>query len=155
MRSFQYFVVHHSASALRTTVADIRKWHVEENGWDDIGYHRIVDRWGRKHPGRRVGLGGAHTRGLNGRCYAVCAVGNNLNPRSAWRPSQWAAIAELWAAAQEIFPGIILAGHRDIVRHGSTECPGLDIRAELLGPDRRTLEEEVEQWKTLNPGIAA
>ena len=32
------FVVHHSASDPdKTTVSDIRKWHVEENGWDDVG----------------------------------------------------------------------------------------------------------------------
>ncbi len=155
MRTFQFFVAHHSASPLRTTLADIRKWHVEENGWADIGYHRIVDRWGTKHAGRPVGRGGAHVRGKNGRCYAVCGIGNNLNPRSAWRPAQWAAISELWEAAQQVFPGIILVGHKDLVRPGSTECPGLDIRAELLGPNRRTLEEELEEWKTRNPGIAA
>lgn len=150
MRSFKYFVVHHSASPLKTTVADIRAWHTDPkprgNGWSDIGYHRIITANGKRHAGRPVGRGGAHVRGLNGQCYAVCLTGNNLKLRSEWTGYQWAALRELWEAAQIIFPGIILCGHRDLVRPGSTECPGLDIRAPLIRPSRLTMKQEIERY---------
>ncbi len=144
MRSFRYFVVHHSASPLRTTVADIRKWHVDERGWSDIGYHRIIAKDGTRYVGRPVGRGGAHVRGKNGQCYAVCLVGNNLKRRSKWTPHQWVALRELWEAARIVFPGIILCGHRDLVRPGATECPGLDIRRRLLGT-RAFRREDIEK----------
>jgi hypothetical protein len=31
--------------------AEIRRWHVEQRGWRDIGYHWVVDRDGATAPG--------------------------------------------------------------------------------------------------------
>ena len=27
-------------------VAEVKRWHVEDNGWSDIGYHFLIDRDG-------------------------------------------------------------------------------------------------------------
>ena len=48
-------IVHHSASSLSTTVDDIRRWHVEGNGWNGIQLygHRDVSS-GTECPGLDV-----------------------------------------------------------------------------------------------------
>ena len=28
-------------------IEEIRKWHVDQNGWDDVGYHFIIRRDGK------------------------------------------------------------------------------------------------------------
>ena len=39
-------IVHHSASPRSTTLKDIRRWHVDERGWEDVGYHFVIDGFG-------------------------------------------------------------------------------------------------------------
>ena len=56
-------------------VAEIRRWHVQERGWRDIGYHRIVDRDGAVAPGRRETEIGAHVEGHNRGTIGICMLG--------------------------------------------------------------------------------
>ena len=129
----QRFVVHHSASdPARTTVEDIRHWHVDENGWDDIGYHRIISSIGTIELGRDPSYIPAAQRGHNTGTFAVCLVGDNTKPEWRWHSEQVHALLKLWVAMRELYPNIELVGHRDLVP--GTQCPGLDIRAMLLGP---------------------
>ena len=37
---------------------DIRKWHVEERGWSDIGYHKVIRRDGTVEDGRDLNVSG-------------------------------------------------------------------------------------------------
>ena len=127
------FVVHHSASDPdHTTVDDIRKWHVEENGWDDIGYHRIISNLGFNEVGRNLTYDPAAQLGHNDGTFAICVVGDNTKEMWRWNRLQVDALLKQWMAAQVMFPGIEPFGHRDIV--SNTLCPGLDIRPMLLGP---------------------
>lgn len=57
-------VVHHTESH-DASAAEIRRWHVEGNGWDDIGYHYIIRADGKIEPGRPVNVTGAHAKGRN------------------------------------------------------------------------------------------
>ena len=45
---------------------EIRKWHVEDNGWDDVGYHYIIKRDGTLQTGRDESMVGSHARQVNG-----------------------------------------------------------------------------------------
>ena len=56
-------------------VAEIRRWHVEQRGWRDIGYHWIVDRDGAVAPGRRETEIGAHVEGHNRGTIGICLLG--------------------------------------------------------------------------------
>lgn len=53
----------------------IKKWHIEENGWSDVGYHFIIRRTGEVEKGRPIDIQGAHTRGHNKGSLGVCLVG--------------------------------------------------------------------------------
>lgn len=58
-------VIHHTASP-DWSVDRIRKIHVEENGWDDIGYHWLIRKDGTIEAGRSMDKNGAHAKGRNG-----------------------------------------------------------------------------------------
>jgi N-acetylmuramoyl-L-alanine amidase len=74
-REWTGIVVHHSASPLSTTIRDIRKWHVEENGWSDVGYHFVIESDGTVRAGRPLDRIGAHARGRNATHIGICLVG--------------------------------------------------------------------------------
>ncbi len=126
-------IVHHSASSLNTTVEQIRRWHVDQNGWSEVGYHFVILRGGTISKGRPLPYQGAHAKGSNSNSIGVCLVGDNTTESDGWTPAQVASLHRLWDSVQVIFPGIEIFGHRDV--SGGTECPGLDVRALILGPN--------------------
>ena len=72
-----YFaVVHHTAGSNSYTAAQsaaivraIELYHVKGNGWNDIGYNFLVDKYGQVFEGRIGGIErnvvGAHAEGFN------------------------------------------------------------------------------------------
>ena len=60
-------------------VAEIRRWHVEANGWRDIGYHHLIGRGGEHGVGRPETEIGAHVIGHK------CRHPRHLPDRRPWR----------------------------------------------------------------------
>lgn len=56
-------------------VAEVRRWHMEERGWKDIGYHYLIDRDGAVATGRQIKQTGAHVQGHNTGTVGVCLIG--------------------------------------------------------------------------------
>lgn len=88
MARIEYLVVHHTATPTSWTVERLRKLHVEQNGWRDIGYHYVIrlndegfaeTHIGRPHDGStdlEPWEYGAHVRGSNSRSLGLAMVGN-------------------------------------------------------------------------------
>lgn len=56
-------------------VAEIRRWHMQDRGWSDIGYHWIIDRDGTIQAGRAETTIGAHVQGHNAGTIGVSLIG--------------------------------------------------------------------------------
>ena len=65
MRTINKLYIHHSESPDTTTINDIRRWHVQENKWSDIGYHYVLTPNGTLEQGRPVDKVGAHVKDDN------------------------------------------------------------------------------------------
>jgi hypothetical protein len=142
--------VHHTAGSNSYTQADvpaiirgIYAYHVNGQGWSDIGYNFLVDRFGRTWEGRYGGVDraviGAHTLGYNSWSFGVSAIGNFES--TAVPSAVTTALTNLiaWKMTVHGMPptGTVFAkdknfarisGHRDAV---GTECPGTRLYAQL------------------------
>ena len=134
MNKIEELIIHHSASRRNVSVATIRKWHTDPkpqgNGWDDIGYHYIITANGKLHVGRPLPRTGAHAP-PNSKRIGCCVTGDNTNPAHAWVEPQLVTLRQLVAAVRLLWPQIKVKGHRQVMRPGYTECPGLDIATVL------------------------
>ena len=157
----RFAIVHHTAgrndysrSEAAAIVKGIQLFHVQGNGWNDIGYNFLVDRFGTIYEGRYGGVDrnviGAHALGFNTGSVGIALLGTY----GSTKPSEAAldAIAKLIAwrldlahvdptsfvnvisgGSEKYAPGIpvllnAVSGHRDT---GLTECPGNALYSRL------------------------
>ena len=87
-----YLFVHHSAGRDCTSVDDcaaevraIQNYHMDGNGWSDIGYTFLVGGDGSIFEGRGWNVVGAHTYGFNSVGYGIDFIGTftSKNPTQA------------------------------------------------------------------------
>ena len=64
-----------SGRPLAEKVAEIRRWHVQQRRWRNIGYHWVIDRDGAVAPGRPETEIGAHVEGHNRGTIGICLLG--------------------------------------------------------------------------------
>lgn len=119
-------LVHHSAThdGDGLDYRSIRSYHVDHQGWQDIGYHAVVERVGDRVftiPGRPTTMVGSHCPGQNSTALGICLVGNfDLAPPSEALLEEAAETIAGWVARFGIAVGEIRA-HREFK---STDCPG-------------------------------
>jgi len=148
-----HLVVHHSAGSNTSpnwaaTVRSIWDYHVNTQGWADIGYNYLIDPDGVIYEGRGNNVRGAHFSCMNTGSLGVCLLGdfNTASPSTAMMNS----LIELmgWKAcdidedprdttyfANGAVDLINLCGHRDgntiPASCTVTECPGNNVYAAL------------------------
>jgi hypothetical protein len=147
-------VVHHTAGAnaysraqAAAIVRGIEVYHVKGNGWNDIGYNFLVDRFGTVYEGRGGGIDrnviGAHAEGFNTGTAGVALIGNfsvatppkaqqnALVALAAWRLDiahvdplstvVYTSGGNYKYKAGKVVTLRAISGHRDT---GPSECPG-------------------------------
>ncbi len=152
-------VIHHTASQTdwdTTSQADSaarvrahQNFHMDGNGWCDIGYHFLADKLGNRFEGREGSLAGtprgAHD-GVNQDSIGVSLMGylhspHNQVPTQAMRDAAYDLVA--WkvedpfdgygSGSYGAFSGIgFTAGHRDV---SATACPGDQMYDTYIGTD--------------------
>ncbi len=156
-------VIHHTVNATDYSKAEaagivlgICRFHVNGNGWNDIGYQALVDRFGRLYKGRAGGMGaaviGAQAQGFNAQTTAIASIGTHSTVKLsrkarkavtrylAWKlglhgidPSTSATMTSAGGSLSRYPAGTVITvprvlGHRDL---GNTACPGDRLYAQL------------------------
>jgi flagellar hook assembly protein FlgD len=154
-------IIHHtagtnaySAREAGAIVRGIERYHVLANGWNDIGYNFLVDKYGRIFEGRAGGIVrnvvGAHAEGFNTGSVGVAVIGNYSSSRIsraarkalvrllAWRldvahVDPLSRLTFVTYGNDRFSPGTAvrlraISGHRDT---GSTSCPGSALYGRL------------------------
>ena len=91
-RTITKIIVHCSDSDVtgHDNVEVIKKWHVKERGWDDIGYHFVITKNGKVHGCRPLTKAGAHCLGHNADSIGICLTGKEV-----FSPDQYFTLAWL------------------------------------------------------------
>ena len=159
--TLSFAVVHHTAGTNAYTreqsaaiVRGIQLYHVQGNGWNDIGYNFLVDKYGQVFEGRYGGVDrnvvGAHAEGFNTGSTGVAVIGTysggSITPAArdalvrllAWRldlayvdplaPVMFVSGGNARFRAGGTVPLRGIVGHRDT---GFTSCPGDALYREL------------------------
>lgn len=132
MRHIDEIIIHCSYTYpfMDVGVEEIRKWHVEENNWNDIGYHYVIRRSGDVETGRPVDIPGAHVGGRNTHSIGVCLVGGRSrapHPNCNFLPAQWDALRDLVLDLKKKYPDAAIRGHYEFNQHKT--CPTFDVTA--------------------------
>ena len=177
--------VHHTVSLNDYSPAEapqvvlaICRYHRNSNGWNDIGYNALVDKYGTIYEGRAGGLDqaviGAHAQGFNAQTAGISNIGDYSSVAAS--DAALAATAnyirwKLGIHAQPLSGGVTLrsaggsasrypagaqvalervSGHRDT---GKTACPGDTLYAQL--DDIRALVETGAAFPTFSARVTA
>lgn len=131
-RDVTFFIVVHCADTgpnQDVGAAEIRKWHVEERGWIDIGYHKVIKRDGTVEDGRPLWAMGAHVEGWNHCTVGVCLVGGNDghqgHEQNNFTPEQMESLEKVIRAIKLLYPKTVVVGHRDFP-NVPKYCPSFD-----------------------------
>jgi len=110
---------------------EIRKWHVEDNGWDDVGYHFIIRRNGQLEKARPEGYSGAHAPSYNSRSIGICLVGGMADdggPENNFTLEQFLTLKDLVNMIMDKYSDITeVLGHCD-VQENKPNCPGFNVK---------------------------
>ena len=152
-----HIIVHTAAWPGDPSAADIRRVHVKENGWDDIGYHYVVRKNGDIEAGRAIYKVGAHCKaqGMNKKSIGICLSGHHDHEflKGPQREALLDLLLEL-IFEYEIDPSQV-QGHRET--GADKTCPGVlvdmdELRLELMAlNDDRLIKDTLKKTAVFNP----
>ena len=126
-------IIHCAAtkSSMDIGYEEIRTWHVDQNGWDDVGYHFIIRRNGQLEKARPEGYSGAHAPSYNGRSIGICLVGGMADdggPENNFTLEQFLTLKDLVNMIMDKYSDITeVLGHCDI-QENKPDCPGFNVK---------------------------
>jgi hypothetical protein len=138
MNGIRRITVHHdgisgtvgtSEGAAKSRLEAVRRSHVNDRGWADIGYHYVIDPAGRIWEARNIKYQGAHVKDNNENNLGVMVMGNfdEMQPT----PQALASLDRFVAgrARQYNVPVSKVYTHQEI---NPTACPGRSLQAHMV-----------------------
>lgn len=130
-RPIDQLIIHCAATppGMDIGVEEIRKWHVDGNGWKDIGYHNVIRLNGALENGRPLDQVGAHCAGQNTGSIGVCMVGGvdaKGKPSANFTEAQWAALRRYVMVFKAEYPEATIHGHNEYDK--GKACPSFDVQ---------------------------
>jgi len=128
MREINKVIVHcsYTPTEMDIGVEEIRRWHVGDNGWSDIGYHWVIRRDGTIEEGRPENIAGAHTRGHNRDSIGVCLIGGKTfrsdRPEMNFTLAQFNSLRDM---VDNVYSELLWFGHREFNKY--KECPCFEV----------------------------
>ena len=122
-------VVHHSGQPRVAdyrgpeTIQWIQRFHMEERGWADIGYHFVIAPDGAIYEGRPLLYVGAHVKHQNAGSLGICVLGDFRKGEDTVPLRAARALQELltWCVDSLHIPPEAIYPHSAF---SATECPG-------------------------------
>jgi len=140
---------------------EIRRWHTEERGWSDIGYHYVIDTSGEVVEGRPIERAGAHARGHNAHSVGICLIGGHGGEQDDkfeehFTPAQDRALRKLIAQLRMEYPSITkVRGHNEVSVSKACPCfqvtPWMNAAETAKKPER----QRIAQTKTIQASSVA
>lgn len=135
-------------------VAEIRRWHVEDRGWNDIGYHYVIDRDGSVGRGRTPETVGAGVKGKNRGVIHIAFVGGHGGSADDSFSDHYTSAQEL--AARALIRDLMgrtdiwrISGHND---WAAKACPCFRvIQDEWLPPPEKPQSALARLWGRVWP----
>jgi N-acetylmuramoyl-L-alanine amidase len=122
----EHIIIHHTATARDTTrFQSVRDYHVNVNGWKDVGYHYFIESDGTIYAGRMENETGAHCRaqGMNGKSIGIALTGDFTNDLPT--DKQKKSLQRLVNSIQTRHNIESVLGHREV--DSGTLCPGISV----------------------------
>ena len=141
-------------------VNEVRRWHTQDRGWSDIGYHYLIDRDGTVVEGRPIERTGAHVKGHNKTSVGISLFGGHGGSQDDkfsehFTPEQDRALRKLIAQLRMEYPSITkVRGHNEV---SPKMCPCFTVSKWLNSketepkPERKT----IAQSKTIQASSVA
>lgn len=109
--------------------AEIRRWHMVDRGWQDIGYHWLISRSGQVLAGRAENKIGAHVVDHNRGTLGICLIGgfgSSETDRFAdhFTPAQDTTLRQLIQGIGMRTPISRVSGHNE---WAAKACPGFNV----------------------------
>ena len=130
MRPLKRIILHCTATpeGKHFDVDTIRRWHVKDRGWKDIGYHYVIYIDGSVHAGRPIEQSGAHTSGHNSDSIGIVYVGGcdaKMKAKDTLNEAQEVAMVNLIKSLREEYGPMTLHGHNEFA---AKACPSFIVK---------------------------
>lgn len=158
MRNINEIVVHCTATrpkwwegrSAEEKAREVRQWHLDR-GFNDIGYHWLIDRDGTIVKGRDESKTGAHVKGHNANTIGISLFGGHGSSSDDqfsdnYTPAQETALRQLIAEIEMRYNIQKVSGHNE---YSTKACPGFRVSEFLNSKPARAPRTSVTQSTTV------